>query len=220
MSYFHQFLYHKNIDLPFRKAVCVGRNYVLHAKELNNPIPSEPILFIKPASCAVSFEPGFTIPTDQGNVHFEAEIAILIDKNLNGLISNYQAQSAITAIGCALDLTLRNKQTYLKQQGLPWELAKSFDGALVLTPFVEAKNLDLTNLDIKLTINNELKQHGNSNQMIWSILDLIKHIALHFRLEPGDIILTGTPAGVGVLNIGDNLQLELNNSFLFKSVVN
>jgi len=227
MSYVHQNLQLQSLNLPFGKAVCVGRNYADHAKELNNQIPSKPVLFIKPASCAVSFMPNFKIVQNRGNVHYEAEIAILIGQNLSGKISKNSAQNAILGLGSALDLTLRDEQSSLKKQGLPWELAKSFDNALVLTPFVtELDFFDVNNLAIKFFINNQIKQNGNCLQMLWQILDLIVFIAEHFNLQKGDLILTGTPAGVGILNLGDNLKLELSNFSQniklaeFESVVN
>jgi len=219
MSYQHQFLDNSLIKLPFGKAVCVGRNYVEHAKELDNPVPCEPILFIKPASCALSFTPNFVIPKHLGDVHYEAEIAILIGNNLQGIITTEQAQQAVIAIAGALDLTLRDAQNILKKQGLPWEKAKCFDGALILTPFIKADNLDLTNLDIELLINKQTVQQGNSKQMITSIINLIKYITKHFCLQAGDVILTGTPAGVGKLKAGDQLQLNLVESQFYANVI-
>ena len=211
----------KNYPQCLGKIVCVGRNYAAHAKELNNPIPSEPILFIKPASSAVAATPGFSIPRAQGSVHHELEIAILIGQALKNASEDQVAES-IAGIGLGLDLTLRDLQAKLKEKGHPWELAKSFDGACPLTEFVAVDMLskdDWQSLDLKLEKNGELQQQGRSADMLFSILPLIAHMSKHFSLQPGDVILTGTPAGVGPLAVGDSLlgELSLNNKILLTS---
>lgn len=215
----------KNYPHSLGKIVCVGRNYAAHAKELNNPIPSEPILFIKPASSAVTAAPEFSIPRDQDCVHHELEIAILIGQNLKNA-SEEQVAESIAGIGLGLDLTLRDVQTRLKEKGHPWELAKSFDGACPLTEFVAVdllskgdwQTLGLT-IGLQLEKNGQLQQQGSSADMLFSILPLIAHMSKHFSLQPGDVILTGTPAGVGPLVVGDSLlsQLSLNNKVLLTS---
>lgn len=193
------------------KIVCVGRNYAAHAKELNNPIPSSPILFIKPASSAVPASPNFSIPQGQGSVHYELEIAILIGEALKNA-SEEQVATSIVGLGLGLDLTLRDVQAKLKEKGHPWELAKSFDGACPLTHFVSV-NLtsadDWQSIGLKLEKNGKLQQQGSSADMLFSILPLIAHMSEHFSLQPGDVILTGTPAGVGPLAVGDSLLGEL-----------
>lgn len=210
MSYQHQYTDGTTIHFAVGKVVCVGRNYAEHAKELNNPVPTEPLLFIKPATSIVSSNGGFTIPRDKGAVHYEAEIAVLIGKTLSGTISQQEAAEAITGIAPALDLTLRDVQAKLKEKGLPWEIAKGFDGACVLTPFVPASSYpDLTDIDIRLEINGETRQQGNSSEMLNPIIPLIQHIADIFTLQPGDVVLTGTPKGVGALHTGDRLVMEL-----------
>lgn len=203
------------------KIVCVGRNYAAHAKELNNPIPKEPILFIKPASSAVKVAPEFSIPQDRGSVHHELEIAILIGASLTNA-SEDQVADAIAGIGLGLDLTLRDVQAQLKEKGHPWERAKSFDGACPLTNFVSVnlpENSDWQALGLTLTRNGQLQQQGSSADMLFSILPLIAHMSQHFSLQPGDVILTGTPAGVGPLEIGDSLvsELSLGNKVLLTS---
>jgi len=203
------------------KIVCVGRNYAAHAKELNNPIPSSPILFIKPASSAVPFAPEFSIPQEKGSVHHELEIALLIGQPLNRA-NESEVVEAIAGIGLGLDLTLRDVQDQLKAKGHPWELAKSFDGACPLTGFASV-NLtsadDWQSIGLKLEKNDELQQQGCSADMLFSILPLIAHMSEHFSLQPGDVILTGTPAGVGPLEVGDSLlaELSLGNGVLFVS---
>jgi 2-keto-4-pentenoate hydratase/2-oxohepta-3-ene-1,7-dioic acid hydratase in catechol pathway len=213
MSYQHQYTDGTAIHFPLGKVVCVGRNYAEHAKELNNPVPSEPLLFIKPGSCVVPMAGGFRIPEDRGAVHYEAEIAVLIGKPLSAQPSESELLDAISGFAPALDLTLRDLQDGLKKKGYPWEVAKAFDGACVLAPFLNGGAFaDLADIGIRLSLNGELRQDGNSRDMLNPILPLIRHIAGQFRLLPGDVILTGTPAGVGQLARGDELLLELGDT--------
>ena len=211
MSYQHQYLDGTRIHFPIGKVVCVGRNYAEHAKELNNPVPTEPLLFIKPGSCVVALDESFSIPNDErGAVHYEAEIAVLIGKPLSRKPNAEEVLDAISGFAPALDLTLRELQDKLKAKAYPWEVAKSFDGACVLAPFVPGDAVeDLSDLGIRLSLNGELRQDGNSRDMLNPILPLIQHICGHFSLQAGDVILTGTPVGVGPLSAGDTLELEL-----------
>ena len=211
MSYQHQYLDGTRIHFPMGKVVCVGRNYAEHAKELNNPVPTEPLLFIKPGSCVVALDESFSIPNDErGAVHYEAEIAVLIGKPLSRKPNAEEVLDAISGFAPALDLTLRELQDKLKAKAYPWEVAKSFDGACVLAPFVPGDAVeDLADLGIRLSLNGELRQDGNSRDMLNPILPLIQHICGHFSLQAGDVILTGTPVGVGPLSAGDTLELEL-----------
>lgn len=210
MTYQHQFSDGTPIDLPLGKVVCVGRNYAEHARELNNPVPSEPLLFIKPATSVVPLANGFRLPTGRGAVHYETEIALLIGTPLSGTISPADAAGAIAGVGVALDLTLRELQDQLKTKGHPWERAKAFDAACPLSPFVRLEQAPALNaIPLQLTINGELRQQGNSADMITPIIALLQHIAGVFTLLPGDVVITGTPAGVGVLNAGDELELAI-----------
>lgn len=191
------------------KCVCVGRNYAAHAAELNNPIPSAPILFHKPADAVVPLSPQFKIPTDQGEVHHELEIALLIGKSLTNATEE-QVTASIAGIGLALDLTLRDVQSQLKQKGHPWEMAKAFDGACPVTDFIAPDaNTDWKNLSLALLRNGQIQQQGNSQDMLFPIIPLIAYISRFFTLNPGDLVLTGTPAGVGELLVGDVLELTL-----------
>lgn len=220
MSYQHQYIDGTRIHFPVGKVVCIGRNYAEHAKELNNPVPTEPLLFIKPGSCVVALEGGFTIPADRGSVHYEAEIAVLIGKPLAKNPTEEEVLAAIAGFAPGLDLTLRDVQSKLKEKGLPWEIAKSFDGAAVLAPFVSADAYpDLTDIDIRLTVNGEVRQDGNSKLMLNPIVPMIQHMASCFSLQPGDVIMTGTPAGVGPFNVGDEIVLELPGQSRFESSV-
>ncbi|MFK3797215.1 MULTISPECIES: fumarylacetoacetate hydrolase family protein [unclassified Pseudomonas] len=220
MSYQHKYVDGTKVHFPLGKVVCIGRNYAEHAKELDNPVPTEPLLFIKPGSCVVEIEGGFSIPQDRGSVHYEAEIAVLIGKPLSKNPSREEVLDAISGFAPALDLTLRDVQSKLKEKGLPWEIAKSFDGAAVIAPFVSADAYpDLTDIAIRLTVNGEVRQDGNSSQMLNPIVPMIQHMASQFSLQAGDVILTGTPAGVGPFHVGDQIVLELPGQSRFESDV-
>ena len=215
---------HKNINgdvlnLPIGKIVCVGRNYAAHAKELGNEIPKSPLLFMKPATAAVALEKPFSIPANLGSVHHEVEIALLIGEQASS-IAEHDAWSCISAVGVALDLTLREVQDKLKAKGQPWEMAKAFDGSCPLSSWVPLEKIsDKNNIQIRLEKNGELKQDGNSQQMITAIPKLIAYISQFFTLQPGDVILTGTPAGVGPLASGDILKATLDTSHEFTGKV-
>jgi|TARA_B110000438_G_scaffold47167_2_gene47404 2-keto-4-pentenoate hydratase/2-oxohepta-3-ene-1,7-dioic acid hydratase in catechol pathway len=199
-------------DLPLGKVVCVGRNYAAHAKELNNPVPTEPVLFIKPSTALVKLDEPLVIPTHLGECHFEAEMSILIGQSLSNCTED-QASTAIVGIGLALDLTLRDLQQELKEKCLPWEKAKSFDRACPVSDFVPiTQSTNLQNQQIVLRQNQKIKQNGNTADMLMPVLGLLSYISQFFTLLPGDIVLTGTPAGVGPLKIGDQLSLSLSES--------
>ena len=217
--YQHKIVNNASAVLPIGKIVCIGRNYAAHAQELNNPIPSTPILFMKPSTAMVSFEQPFSIPTHQGSVHHEVEIAILIGETLTNT-SVKKAKESIYGIGLALDLTLRDVQNKLKENGHPWEIAKSFDGSCPITPFVKISEIkNLTNIPLTLHNNGKLKQQGNSADMLTPIIDLLVHISQTFTLHPGDVVLTGTPAGVGPLHSGDQLVVSIPDVCEFKGTV-
>ena len=210
MTYQHQYVDGSVIDLPMGKVVCVGRNYAEHARELNNPVPTEPLLFIKPATSVVPMAPSIKLVQGRGPVHYETEIALLIGAPLSGMVSEEEAEAAIIGVGLALDLTLRELQDQLKAKSHPWERAKAFDGACPLSPFVpKAEAGDLHALSLQLDINGERRQQGSAAEMITPIVALVRHIANQFSLLPGDVVITGTPAGVGVLNPGDELTLAM-----------
>lgn len=190
------------------KIVCVGRNYAAHAAELNNPLPSTPLLFMKPASAAAPLQQPLRLPAGMGFVHHEMEMAVLIGAPLRDA-GRDEVVAAIAGVGVALDLTLRDVQDQLKRDGHPWERAKAFDGAYPLSGFVSARGLDLQNLTLQLWRNGTLQQDGNTHQMLFATLDLIAEISRIFSLQPGDVVSTGTPAGVGPLASGDKLVATL-----------
>lgn len=206
------------IHLPLGKIVCIGRNYAEHARELNNPIPDQPLLFIKPATSAVHITRTIDPPKGLGAVHFETELAVLIGRPLTNA-SEAEAAEAILGYGLALDLTLRDVQSQLKEKGHPWERAKAFDGACPLSPFVDANHFDHDHLSFTLDINGKRQQSGDTRDMLTPILPLIAHISSHFTLLPGDVVLTGTPAGVGPLASGQILSLELEDALFVETTV-
>lgn len=209
MAYQHRFLDGSSANLPTGKVICVGRNYAEHAAELNNLIPTEPMLFMKPATSVVPLTESLLLPKNHGEVHFETEMAVLIGQSLSQA-SITEAAAAIAGVGLALDLTLRDLQSKLKAKGHPWEKSKAFDGSCPLSAFVKPECIaDLQNVDIALRVNGEIRQQGNSADMLNQVLPLIAHSSEFFTLVPGDVILTGTPAGVGPVVAGDQLQLQL-----------
>lgn len=204
---------------PTSKIVCVGRNYAAHAKELNNPIPKEPLLFIKSTNTLVDLDGQISIPNNQGECQHELEIAILIGQPLKN--SDYsESLVAIEGVGLALDLTLRELQSDLKSKGQPWEKAKSFDGACPVSGFISFdESINLSGIQFGLLKNGDYAQQGNSKEMLFDILGLIQQISTHFSLYPGDIILTGTPKGVASLNSGDKICLEFQQQPIARATI-
>lgn len=194
------------------KVVCVGRNYADHARELNNPVPAEPLWFIKPGSCVVPMRDTICIPANRGSCHHELEVAILIGERLcNADVS--AAQRAIAGIGLALDLTLRDVQAALKEKGHPWEIAKAFDGSCVLSDFLPPTTFaDLQRIEFSLQVNEVTRQSASTALQLFPVLSLLAIASTHFTLEPGDVLLTGTPAGVAALAHGDTLRAKLGEA--------
>jgi 2-keto-4-pentenoate hydratase/2-oxohepta-3-ene-1,7-dioic acid hydratase in catechol pathway len=209
----------KNIDLPVGKVVCVGRNYLQHIKELDNEVPSEPLLFNKPSSALSPLNKPILIPKDFGPCHNELEVAVLIKTRLcQSSIKDLEA--AIWGVGLGLDLTLRDVQNVLKKQGHPWERAKAFDRSCPMSPFIAKDQIkSLSNIDFSLSVNNEIRQQGNSQDMLFPILKLLVNISNTFTLLPGDIVMTGTPKGVAALVVDDQLTIEMNEHFLIRTHV-
>lgn len=219
MSYHPQFSDGTMFKPSLGKVVCVGRNYAEHAKELNNPVPSSPILFIKPATTVTPLSETIELPEGKGDTHYEVELAILIGKPLTCAGIN-DVEGAIAGYGLALDLTLRDLQSELKAKGHPWEIAKSFDGACPLSAFVKPDAIkNPSNIEFTLKIDGELRQHGHTNEMITAIRPLIAYISQHFTLMPGDVVLTGTPAGVGLLSSGSKLEVDLESVLHIETTV-
>jgi 2-keto-4-pentenoate hydratase/2-oxohepta-3-ene-1,7-dioic acid hydratase in catechol pathway len=211
--------------LPIGKVVCVGRNYAAHAAELGNDIPTRPILFIKPASSIVTLDtPIMSAVTDsrRGNsysVHYEAELCVQLGSDLKKATLE-QVKAAISGVTLGLDLTLRDLQSELKEKGHPWERAKSFDGACVLGEWVSPEAFeDFSNVKYQLLINKKLVQDGDTALMLFPVYELLVEISHAFSLQAGDVIMTGTPSGVGELEFGDALKLVLGEHTWRGSVV-
>lgn len=210
MAYQHS-LNGEILELPLGKVVCVGRNYAEHAKELNNPVPSSPILFIKPVTAVVPFYGEIGFPKEQGACHHELEMSVLIGKTLTNA-SEEAVKDAILGFGLGLDLTLRDLQSKLKEKSHPWEIAKSFDGACPLSGFVAASVLeDPMNTPLQLSVNGAVRQQGTTSDMITPLYPLISYMSRYFTLQPGDVVMTGTPAGVAALQMGDQLEATLGD---------
>jgi 2-keto-4-pentenoate hydratase/2-oxohepta-3-ene-1,7-dioic acid hydratase in catechol pathway len=193
------------------KVVCVGRNYAAHAEELGNEVPKAPILFMKPASSVVSIRQGVVCPNPAlyGETHYEAELCVQLAADLSAATIE-EAKQAIGGVTLGLDLTLRELQAELKEKGHPWERAKCFDGACVLGDWLDPQVFgDFTDIHYQLTINDALKQDGDSALMLFPVYELLVNISHAFSLQAGDVIMTGTPSGVGALQAGDQLSLKL-----------
>ena len=198
---------------------CVGRNYAAHAHELNNPIPTEPVIFTKARSTVCPLAGDIELPLSLGRCEHETEIAIRLGSNLYQA-SDEQVLAAISHYGIGLDLTLREKQTELKQNRYPWDLSKSFVNACPLSamlPFNQQMPLD--NIDFSLTINGQVRQQGNTANMLFSAVSLISFLSQRMALMAGDLILTGTPEGVGPLLHHDQLVLSMNDKTLAEATI-
>ncbi|KHF24574.1 fumarylacetoacetate hydrolase family protein [Solemya velum gill symbiont] len=197
------------IDLNAGKIVAIGRNYHAHIEELNNPVPDKPVIFMKPSTALRPLHEPVVIPTDRGAVHYEIELAVLIAEEIS-CVDEDAVADAIGGYALALDLTLRDVQEEVKNKGLPWEMAKSWDGSCPLGRVLPADTIDPANAELQLVINGEVRQQANTRMMIRGAISLISYISRYFTLEPGDLVLTGTPSGVGSLNAGDQLELSLD----------
>lgn len=197
------------------KVIAVGRNYAEHAKELNNPIPEKPVLFLKPDTAVLKNNKPFYIPKFSEDIHYELEIVLKIAKE-GKFIAEKFAHKYYEELSVGIDFTARDIQKQQKEKGLPWEIAKSFDNSAPVGQFMAKSEIpDLQNLEFQLLINNEQRQKGNTAHMLNSFDQLISYASQYFTLKQGDLIFTGTPAGVGKIKIGDQLRGFLNNTELF-----
>ena len=195
------------------KVVCVGRNYAAHAEELGNEVPSAPMLFIKPASSVVSIHQCVERPNPAifGETHYEAELCIQLATDLSKA-TLAEAKQAIGGVTLGLVLTLRELQTELQEKGRPWERAKCVDGACVLANWLDPQVFgDFSHVEYQLYINDKLKQDGDSALMLFSVYELLAEISHAFSLQAGDVIMTGTPSGVGILQADDTLTFKLSD---------
>lgn len=200
------------------KIICVGRNYGLHAKELGNDVPEQPVIFCKPDTAVLKNNESFYLPDFSNDIHHEIELVVKIDK-IGKSIAPQFASKYYSQITVGIDFTARDIQNDLKSKGLPWELAKSFDHSAVLGQFVDLKSLDVQNIDIELFKNEVLVQKGNSKDMIFNVNYIISYVSKFMTLKTGDLIFTGTPAGVGKVEINDQLKGYLNQELLFDFII-
>lgn len=197
------------------KIICIGRNYADHIKELKNERPTDPVLFIKPDSAVLPKEQDFYIPEFSDDVHYEVEVLVKI-KKVGKHIDSQFSHTYYDEIGLGIDFTARDVQSQLKEKGLPWEKAKGFDGAAVIGKWLPKSRFgDVNNLNFQLKKNNELVQEGNTGLMLWKIDEIISYVSSFFTLKKGDIIFTGTPAGVGRISANDYLSGTLENEQMF-----
>lgn len=198
--------------LSFGSLYCIGRNYAMHAAEMNSKVPEEPVVFLKPRS-SLLFDGGTIIlPGKSNNVHHEVELVLLIGKMAKH-ISQTEADSVIRAFAIGLDITARDLQSSAKQKGLPWSLAKGFDTFSPVGRFVEkGPETDLRKLDIEVRVNDETRQKGNTSDMIFPVSHIVSWLSHQFTLYPGDLIFTGTPEGVGPIQPGDQISATLCSS--------
>jgi 2-keto-4-pentenoate hydratase/2-oxohepta-3-ene-1,7-dioic acid hydratase in catechol pathway len=196
------------------KIICIGRNYAKHIEELKNEKPKEPVIFLKPDSAVLLKNNPFIIPPFSNDIHYEVEVLIKINR-IGKHIDTKFAHKYYQEIGLGIDFTARDLQGKLKEKGLPWEKAKAFDGSAVIGKFVSKEGFDLHDLKFQLYKNNELVQDGNTSNMLWKIDEIISYISQFFTLKIGDIIFTGTPAGVGQVNPNDVLIGKLEDKEMF-----
>jgi len=184
---------------------CIGRNYIDHAKELNNPVPDKPVIFCKPATALLKENKAFYLPEFSKDIHHEVEIVLKISKP-GKQIQLSKAGEYYSHIGLGIDFTARDLQQECKNKGLPWEIAKAFDNSAVLGDLIEKKEFELDKISFSLLKNKEVVQSGNTGEMIFSFDQIISYLSIYFRLNSGDLIYTGTPAGVGSVHSGDLLE--------------
>lgn len=200
------------------KIFCIGRNYVDHAKELNNPLPEKPMVFMKPATALLTDNKPFYHPEFSQDIHYELEIVLKIDKNGKHILPEFTA-SYVKEIGLGIDFTARDLQESCKQKGHPWEIAKAFDHSAVISTFVPLADFNEKNIHFELKVNGETRQQGNSADMIFDFQRIITHISQYFTLQKGDLIYTGTPAGVGQVHNGDVLEGYLEGKKMLSCLV-
>ncbi|MEJ7560540.1 MAG: fumarylacetoacetate hydrolase family protein [Pedobacter sp.] len=196
------------------KIIAIGRNYAAHAKELNNPVPGKPVIFLKPDTALLKDNKPFYIPDFSQNIHFELEVVLKVAKEGKHIAEKF-ASKYYEEIGLGIDFTARDIQTEHKEKGLPWELAKAFDNSAAVSSFLPKEEFsDLKNLNFELKINDQTRQQGNTSFMLFSYDYIISFVSQYITLKKGDLIFTGTPEGVGQVHPGDKLQATLEGKEL------
>ncbi len=199
------------------KIFCIGRNYVAHTEELGNNVPTEPMVFCKPPTAQLRNNDPFYYPDFSDDIHYEVELILKICKNGKSIKRPF-AKTYYKEIGLGIDFTARDLQTKLKSKGHPWEIAKGFDKSALIGGFINKKELP-EHINFSLMKNQKTVQKGDSTLMIFNFDDLIIHISKYFTLQKGDLIFTGTPAGVGPLKVGDRLQGYIQDKEMFNCLI-
>jgi 2-keto-4-pentenoate hydratase/2-oxohepta-3-ene-1,7-dioic acid hydratase in catechol pathway len=202
------------------KIICIGRNYIDHAKELNNPVPENPVFFLKPDTALVRRNRPFYYPDFSEDIHYECELVVKINKLGKNILKKF-AHTYYNEIGIGIDFTARDLQSKAKAKGLPWEIAKAFDASAPLSmEFIKKDEFhDLNNISFRLDKNGETVQEGNSGDMIFDFDEIISYLSIFFTLKTGDLIFTGTPAGVGAVKVGDELEGYVGDRLMLKCKV-
>lgn len=203
------------LRIYFMKIICIARNYREHARELNNPLPKSAVFFIKPDTALLKNGRDFYIPEFSNNIHFEAEIVLKISR-VGKYIQPEFAHRYFEQISLGIDFTARDLQNELKKMGYPWEMAKAFDGAAVTGEFFDKNQFGLSQLNFCLKKNGQIVQEGNTADMIYDFSKIIAEASKFFTLKTGDLIMTGTPAGVGQVNSGDVLTGFIEQQKIFE----
>jgi len=198
------------------KIICIGRNYVMHAKELNNPVPEKPVFFMKPETALLLKNRPFFHPDFSNDIHYEAELVFRINK-VGKYIQEKFAHTYYNQLAIGIDLTARDIQSKCKAKGLPWEIAKAFDSSAPLSEFIPIDEFKSVNdIQFSLNKNGEEVQHGNSADMLFSIDKIIAYVSQFVTLKIGDLIYTGTPAGVGKIAVGDEFEAFIEGKSMLK----
>ncbi len=206
----------KKVNIPSEKKefivgkiACVGKNYIEHARELGDAIPEKPVIFLKPSSSLIFSGEKIIYPEFSNSLHYETELVLLIGRT-GKKIPREKALDYIAGYTIGLDMTLRDLQSQAKKQGHPWTISKCFDTATVIGEFLSpGKIVNPNSIELKLWVNGELKQYGNTANMIYSVEEIIEYLSFYFTLEEGDLVFTGTPEGVGEVRVGDKLVAEI-----------
>ncbi len=196
------------------KIIAIGRNYAAHAKELNNAVPTKPIIFLKPDTAVLKDNKPFYIPNFSLDIHYELEVVLKICKEGKHIAEKF-ASNYYDEIGLGIDFTARDIQTQHKEKGLPWELAKAFDNSAAVSKFLPKSDFkNLYQLQFELQINKETRQNGNTSNLLFSFENIISFVSQYITLKKGDLIFTGTPEGVGAVKTGDHLEAWLEGNQL------
>lgn len=188
------------------KVIAIGRNYAAHAKELNNSLPSSPVIFLKPDTAVLKDNKPFYLPDFSSDIHYELEVVLKVCKEGKHIAEKF-ASSYFDEVGLGIDFTARDIQNIHKEKGLPWELAKAFDNSAAISHFIPKDKIeDLNNLQFELKINGETRQNGNTKNILFSFEKIIAFVSQYITLKKGDLIFTGTPEGVGQVHQGDKLE--------------